>query len=213
MVFAVRAGERHLAFRLSELRGIEPSERESLRFTLIGGPDLRLLPLDYMTETTAGAGLLRVTWPALWNRHPANPPGGFALYERTGDEDEDETLLRLWVEEGLPHPRVEGPWDLARARAWVRTWQERFADRSQLILEAKTPAELRAGLAQARRANLRYRDPEGRVRYAYTLNNTALATPRILAMLLENHQLQDGRVRVPKALVPYMGKEVLEPCG
>ncbi|KGQ21302.1 serine--tRNA ligase [Thermus filiformis] len=66
---------------------------------------------------------------------------------------------------------------------------------------------------QARRADLRYRDREGRVRYAYTLNNTALATPRILVMLLENHQLKDGRVRVPKALVPYMGKEVLEPCG
>jgi hypothetical protein len=155
VVFVVRAGERHLAFRLSELRGIEPSERESLRFTLIGGPDLRLLPLDYMTETTGGAGPLRVTWPALWNRHPSNPQGGFALYERTGDEDEDETLLRLWVEEGLPHPQVEGPWDLARARTWVREWQGRFADRSQLILAAKTPAELRAGLAQARRANLR----------------------------------------------------------
>jgi seryl-tRNA synthetase len=66
---------------------------------------------------------------------------------------------------------------------------------------------------QARRADLRYRDREGRVRYAYTLNNTALATPRILVMLLENHQLPDGRVRVPKALVPYVGKEVLEPCG
>ncbi len=155
VVFAVRAGERHLAFRLSELRGIEPSQRETLRFTLIGGPDLRLLPLDYMTETTGGAGLLRVTWPALWNRHPSNPPGGFALYERTGDEDEDETLLRLWVEEGLPHPRVDGPWDLARARTWVRAWQSRFADRSQLILAAKTPTELRAGLALARRANLR----------------------------------------------------------
>ena len=155
VVFVVRAGERHLAFRLSELRGIEPSERESLRFTLIGGPDLRLLPLDYMTETTGGAGLLRVTWPALWNRHPSNPQGGFALYERTSDEDEDETLLRLWVEEGLPHPQVEGPWDLARARTWVREWQGRFADRSQLILAAKTPVELRAGLAQARRANLR----------------------------------------------------------
>ena len=155
VVFAVRAGERHVAFRPSELRGIEPSQRETLRFTLIGGPDLRLLPLDYMTETTGGAGLLRVTWPALWNRHPSNPPGGFALYERTGDEDEDETLLRLWVEEGLPHPRVDGPWDLARARTWVREWQARFADRSQLILAAKTPAELRAGLALARRANLR----------------------------------------------------------
>ncbi len=66
---------------------------------------------------------------------------------------------------------------------------------------------------QARRANLRYRDEEGRIRYAYTLNNTALATPRILVMLLENHQLKDGRVRVPEALVPYMGKGVLEPCG
>ncbi|WP_117236954.1 serine--tRNA ligase [Thermus sediminis] len=66
---------------------------------------------------------------------------------------------------------------------------------------------------QARRAELRYRDGEGRVRHAYTLNNTALATPRILVMLLENHQLQDGRVRVPGALIPYVGKEVLEPCG
>ena len=65
---------------------------------------------------------------------------------------------------------------------------------------------------QARRADLRYRDKEGRVQYAYTLNNTALATPRILVMLLENHQLPDGRVRVPEALVPYLGKEVLEPC-
>lgn len=66
---------------------------------------------------------------------------------------------------------------------------------------------------QARRTNLRYRDEEGRVHYAYTLNNTALATPRILVMLLETHQLPDGRVRVPEALVPYLGKEVLEPCG
>ena len=155
VVFAVAGGARHLAFRIVELRGLEPEARDTLKFTLIGGADLRLLPLDYMTETTAGAGLLRVTWPALWNRHPANPRGGFALYERTGDEDEDETLLHLWVEEGLPHPRVEGPWDLARARTWVREWQGRFADRSQLILAAKTPAELRAGLAQARRANLR----------------------------------------------------------
>ena len=155
IVFATRGGERHLAFRIVEWRGVEPVARESLRFTMIGGPDLRLLPLDYMTEATGGAGLLRVTWSALWNRDPSNPRGGFALYERTGDDDEDATLLRLWVEEGLPHPRVDGPWDLPRAQGWVRAWQARFADRSQLILAAKTPAELRDGLALARRANLR----------------------------------------------------------
>ncbi|MCS7057518.1 MAG: serine--tRNA ligase [Meiothermus sp.] len=64
---------------------------------------------------------------------------------------------------------------------------------------------------QARRASLRYRDERGRVHHAYTLNNTALATPRILVMLLENHQNEDGTVNVPKALQPYFGKERLEP--
>lgn len=66
---------------------------------------------------------------------------------------------------------------------------------------------------QARRASLRYRDGQGKVRYAYTLNNTALATPRILVMLLENHQNEDGTVCVPKAIQPYLGKEKLEPVS
>jgi seryl-tRNA synthetase len=43
------------------------------------------------------------------------------------------------------------------------------------------------------------------VRFAHTLNNTALASPRILVPLLENHQAQDGRVRLPQALRPLMG--------
>jgi seryl-tRNA synthetase len=58
---------------------------------------------------------------------------------------------------------------------------------------------------QARRANLRYRDAEGKVRFAHTLNNTALASPRILVPLLENHQTEDGRVRLPVALRELMG--------
>jgi len=62
---------------------------------------------------------------------------------------------------------------------------------------------------QARRANLRWRDAERKVRYVHTLNNTALATPRILVPLLENHQTEDGRVRIPKALQPLMGGEFL----
>ena len=58
---------------------------------------------------------------------------------------------------------------------------------------------------QARRANLRYRDKEDKVKYIHTLNNTAVATPRILISLLENHQLENGSVKIPKALQPYMG--------
>jgi seryl-tRNA synthetase len=64
---------------------------------------------------------------------------------------------------------------------------------------------------QARRSNIRYRGSDGKLRFAHTLNNTAVASPRILAALLENHQLADGSVRVPKALRPYVnGIEVID---
>jgi seryl-tRNA synthetase len=62
---------------------------------------------------------------------------------------------------------------------------------------------------QARRANIRYRGSDGKVRFAHTLNNTALASPRILVPLLENHQTADGRVRLPKSLQQLMGREFL----
>lgn len=62
---------------------------------------------------------------------------------------------------------------------------------------------------QARRANLRYRGADGKVRFAHTLNNTALASPRILVPLLENHQTEDGRVKLPAALQELMGGEFL----
>jgi seryl-tRNA synthetase len=58
---------------------------------------------------------------------------------------------------------------------------------------------------QARRASVRYRDTDGTVRFAYTLNNTAIATPRLLAALVENYQTADRRVRIPKVLSPYLG--------
>jgi seryl-tRNA synthetase len=58
---------------------------------------------------------------------------------------------------------------------------------------------------QARRASVRYRDADGTVRFAYTLNNTAVATPRILAALVENLQTREAQVRVPAVLRPYLG--------
>jgi seryl-tRNA synthetase len=65
---------------------------------------------------------------------------------------------------------------------------------------------------QARRSNIRVRMPDGTLAYPYTLNNTAIASPRILIPLLENHQNADGSVTLPKALVPYTaGVEVLRP--
>jgi seryl-tRNA synthetase len=57
---------------------------------------------------------------------------------------------------------------------------------------------------QARRANLRYRDEDGKVRFVHTLNNTAVATPRLLAALIENYQTENHQVVVPQVLRPYL---------
>ena len=80
-------------------------------------------------------------------------------------------------------------------------------------IEAWSPAEGKyrelgscssIGEFQARRTNTRYRAKDGSVKFCATLNNTAIALPRALAMVLENHQNADGSVNVPAALVPLM---------
>jgi seryl-tRNA synthetase len=67
---------------------------------------------------------------------------------------------------------------------------------------------------QARRLKLRYRDRQGKVQYAHTLNNTVIASPRILIPLLEIYQQEDGTVVVPEVLRPYVGGlERIQPKG
>jgi seryl-tRNA synthetase len=63
---------------------------------------------------------------------------------------------------------------------------------------------------QARRAQIRYRAKDtGKPEFVHTLNGSALALPRVISALLENNLQEDGRVRIPAALVPYFGKEFL----
>lgn len=60
---------------------------------------------------------------------------------------------------------------------------------------------------QTRRLGIRYKDDDGKLRYAHSLNCTAIPTPRILVSLVENFQEADGSIRIPEVLVPYMGKD------
>lgn len=65
---------------------------------------------------------------------------------------------------------------------------------------------------QARRMNLRYKNEKGKNVFCHTLNNTVIASPRVLIPILELNQNADGSVNVPKVLVKYMNdKEVIEP--
>jgi len=59
---------------------------------------------------------------------------------------------------------------------------------------------------QARRLKIRYRTADGSVKFAHTLNNTAIASPRILIPILENYQQKDGSITIPDVLIPYIGK-------
>ena len=61
---------------------------------------------------------------------------------------------------------------------------------------------------QARRLKIRYKGKDGTTKFCHTLNNTAIATPRILVAILENYQQKDGSVAVPDVLQPFVGKRL-----
>ena len=66
---------------------------------------------------------------------------------------------------------------------------------------------------QTRRLNIRYKDDSGKLRFVHSLNNTAIASPRILAAIVENYQQEDGNIAVPEVLQKYIGGKVINKNG
>lgn len=62
---------------------------------------------------------------------------------------------------------------------------------------------------QTRRLNIRYKDTDGKTKYVHSLNNTACATSRLPAALVENFQQADGSIKIPEVLVKYFGKDTI----
>ena len=73
----------------------------------------------------------------------------------------------------------------------------------------KTMSNSVMGDFQARRLKIRYKTKDGKTLYCHTLNNTAIASPRILVAILENYQQKDGSIRVPKVLQSLVGKDII----
>lgn len=63
---------------------------------------------------------------------------------------------------------------------------------------------------QARRLNIKYKAADGKTKFVYTLNNTVIASPRILIAVLENYQQKDGSIAVPEILKPYLGADLIK---
>lgn len=77
----------------------------------------------------------------------------------------------------------------------------------------ETHSNSNMGEWQARRLDIKYRTKNGETKFVHTLNNTAIASPRILIAILEINQKKDGSVNVPKALQEFVGKERIIPKG
>ena len=84
---------------------------------------------------------------------------------------------------------------------------EAWSPRQKKYFEVGSCSNL--GDAQARRLNIKYKTPDKQKYFAHTLNNTVVAPPRMLIAFLENNINEDGSIRIPKALQPYMRKEVI----
>ena len=142
ITFDVKATDRYIAFKIKRVEGVPKSNLLWLQFKMNMQGRIKTLPLDYMTKTKFWG--CEVSWPWLWARSENTPLGGFAIYAAADDADEDETLLHIWANEGLPHPQVKGQWTVETARQWLADWQREFADQSQMLITATSNQELYA---------------------------------------------------------------------
>jgi len=172
--FQVTPRERYCHFKVVKLEGIPSTSVLTLHFGLNTTADLKAFDTDYMTFVVGKDGPenddiehahhnclvtrvvsdnnLQVQFEFIWNRHPDNPLGSFALYAPASDDEEDDIILEIWANEGLPHPKVDEPWTYERAKQWVADWQEIFAERNLLMLEGTSLEELYEGAEFAKKS-------------------------------------------------------------
>ena len=134
-----------------------------------------------------------------------NDPAESEKWLQTIVANSEEVMQKL----GLPYRVLEicsGDMGMAKYRMYdIETWMPS----RNAYCETHSASNLHE--FQARRLNLRYRDENGKTQFCHTLNNTVVASPRVLIALIEMYQNADGSITVPEALKPYMcGIEVIK---
>ncbi len=124
-----------------------------------------------------------------------------ALEDLTKDAEKVLQLL------GLPYRIVSlctGDLGFAAKKTYdLEVWLPSYKDYKEISSCSNT------GDFQARRSNIRFRDEKNKMQFVHTLNGSGLAVGRTLVAIMENYQMEDGRIRVPEKLIPYMGKEII----
>jgi hypothetical protein len=148
VTLAANAGDRFISFRLEKIEDVPKDSEPTLNFMVNfqSGVYPETVTFDYMCLTGGRFETLRsyskATWPYLWQRSDNDPLGGFAFFVPQNDEEHNEALLRIWTEEKMPHPKVEGEWTYERAKQWAEEWKKNAEDTTHLMISAEKPEDL-----------------------------------------------------------------------
>jgi seryl-tRNA synthetase len=179
---------------------------------ILGGPDLPMRYVGVSTCFRVEAGTYGKDTRGLFRVHQFDKAEMFSFVHPDASVAEHDLLLAREEELvralELPYRVVNvaaGDLGISAAKKYdIEAWfpgQGRYRE----ITSASNTTDF-----QARRLKIRFKDDDGKNRLVHTLNGTAV-TPRHLIALMENHQMADGSIRIPEALVPYTGFSSIDP--
>ena len=148
VTLAVNTGDRYISFNLETIENAPKDSQPILNFWVQfkSGVFPETVPFDYMClaggSQETKRSTIRASWPYFWQRAKKDPPGGFAFFVPQNDVEHNEAILRIWTEENVPHPKVNGEWTYERAKQWAEEWKRNAQDMTYLVISAENPGDL-----------------------------------------------------------------------
>jgi hypothetical protein len=148
VTLVANAGERYISFTLESIEDVPEGTEPILNFKVQfqSGVFPETVPFDYMClaggRFETRRSYTKASWPYYWKRAANDPPGGFAFFVPKNAEEHNEAILRIWTEENVPHPNVEGEWNYERAKQWAEEWNKHAEDQTYLMISAEKPEDL-----------------------------------------------------------------------
>ena len=161
IVFRIHSSEKHIAFHVEKLIGLPIDSRYYFYLEINALNDVGVVEHNFMTVVEKSDNRLKVVWYVPHQRKSGDFLGGFSLYYKQDDEDEDDILCRIWAEEEIVHPKVNGEWTAEKARQWINRVLDEFPMSTYLCsyyaslgIEAKTLQEVYDAAEYAQKGEL-----------------------------------------------------------
>ncbi|NLR93325.1 T9SS type A sorting domain-containing protein [Flammeovirga agarivorans] len=139
--FEIKETSTYLAFDLVDFYGDLP-QGTYLKFTLSADEHTKGMCFDYTNIDTYKDTRYETRFEHLRDRYKDNSLGGFILYTFDNESEEDESIIRAWGEEAIPHPTISGTWNYDAARQWIEDWKKMFEDQSVMYISPENVEEL-----------------------------------------------------------------------